>query len=165
MIDTAKLPRRALVDSNVLMRAYGDQPDDPRSSSCVEFFSGMLENSVEVLVAAPTLAEVIRFRAAPPPRVAGIEIVAFDDYAAFLLGTVFPMSTIKGIAQPGVPRGYYKYDALIMATAIRWKAECVVTLDEGFNVLAVHASSAGYTIAVRGPSFFTKPSGPQMKLI
>jgi hypothetical protein len=81
-IDPTKLPQRALVDTGVVIRALGERPDDLRSPTCEAFWNAMLENGREILIAAPSLAEVMRQEGKDSfPRRKGVEVVAFDDRA------------------------------------------------------------------------------------
>jgi predicted nucleic acid-binding protein len=150
-IDNNKLPGRALIDSGIVMRALGDLSDDPRAKLCVEFFLAMLANGREMLIAAPTLAEVIRKDATKTvPRHVGIEIVSFDDVAAELLGRTFPMSELKTVDRTGTTLTHLKYDALIFACALRHNAECIVTLDSDYTKLAAALQLGGIPITHPG---------------
>jgi len=131
-MDPKLLPRRALLDTGVLIRALGEHPTDPRSADCREFLDAMVAVGNDVLVAAPSLAEMIRAMAVPKvPATNSIVVVPFDDQAAIVLGTTFPMVALKQLAlKTGVALTYLKYDALIAACAIRHRAEFVVSIDE-----------------------------------
>lgn len=130
-MDPKLLPRRALLDTCVLIRALGEHPTDPRSTDCRDFVDAMVAAGNEVLVSAPTLAETIRAMAVPTvPATNNIVVVPFDDQAAIVLGTNFPISALKQLAQKtGAPLTYLKYDALIAACAIRHRADFLVSID------------------------------------
>lgn len=130
-MDPKLIPRRALLDTGVLIRALGEHPTDPRSSDCREFLDAMVAEGSDILIAAPSLAEMIRAMAVPKvPTTNSILVVPFDDQAAIALGTTFPMATLKSLAnQTGFPLTFLKYDALIAACAIRHKAEFLVSID------------------------------------
>jgi predicted nucleic acid-binding protein len=130
-MDAKLLPRRALLDTGVLIRALGEHPTDSRSADCREFVEAMVAANNDVLVAAPSLAEIIRAMAAPEvPATNNIEVVPFDDQAAIVLGTRFPISALKALAHSsGVTLTYLKYDALIAACAIRHRADFLVCID------------------------------------
>lgn len=134
-MDPKMLPTRALIDTGVLIRALGEHPKDPRSADCKEFVEAMVANGNDVLVAAPSLAEMIRGMTVPQvPSTGAIITVPFDDQAAIVLGTTFPASVLKQTAATsGVPLAYLKYDALIGACAVRHKAIFLITLDGGFS--------------------------------
>jgi len=101
------------------------------------------------------LAEYLRHdKKSTRPRVSGVEYVAFDDAAAEILGSVFPMAIIMACRTPAGPKDYIKYDAMIVACAKRWNADCIVTLDghprgggveaSGIFRLAAFANVAAY---------------------
>lgn len=96
-IDIAKLPQRALFDTTIVIRALGDRPDDGRSPACEALWEAMLQNARQVLIAAPTIAEMARKEGARRsiPRRRGVEVVAFDDLAAELLGRSMPNSILQ----------------------------------------------------------------------
>lgn len=98
----------------------------------------MVSAGREILIAAPSLAEIIRGGSGRAvPHVRGVEVVAFDDTAARLLGTAFPATVLKNHpdrATAGL--GVLKYDSMIVACAARHKAQCIVTLDKRQATLA-----------------------------
>lgn len=142
-VDRRKLPKRALIDTSVLIRALGDKPDNnrERNEQCREFFAGMLQYSRTILIAAPSIAEYIRKDGTKTvPRARGVEIVSLDVIAAEYLGSKFPESILN---QPkkalGLTEHYIKYDALIVACAVRHKADCFVALDVNQSRMASKA--------------------------
>jgi predicted nucleic acid-binding protein len=154
-MDSRKLPGRALVDSGVVTRSMGDLAPDDATEVCKGFYEAMLAFGREILIAAPTIAEVMRkdgLRALP--RTNGIEVVAFDDQAALVLGKTFPMDVIKSLNHSGTSRSYLLYDALIVACGIRHGAECVVTLDPDIFRLC-----AAVGFSCRAPSDFLTRQG------
>jgi len=152
-IDPTTLPQRALVDTGVLIRALGERPSDPNSPVCEAFWTAMLENSRELLIAAPSLAEMIRQEGKGSfPRRRGVEVVAFDDRAAQELGRRFPERVLQLERDAtSLPKHYIKYDALIVACAIRHKATHVITLDGPMTSLAGKAG-----IQVVAPTVFLR---------
>lgn len=83
-------------------------------------------------------------------------MVAFDDRAAQELGRRFPERVLRLERDTTkLPKHYIKYDALIVACAIRHKATHVVTLD---NPLTSLADRAG--LQVVPPSAFLKAQLP-----
>lgn len=156
-IDANLLPQRALVDTGVVIRALGERPHDPSAEACEAFWTAMLENSREILIAAPSLAEMIRHEGKDSfPRRRGVEVVAFDDRAAQELGRRFPERVLqleRDVTK--LPKHYIKYDALIVACAVRHKATHVVTLD---NPLTSLAGKAG--LQVVPPTVFLKAQLP-----
>ncbi len=132
VIDTTKLPASMLLDTTVALRGFGAYGDDPRGSVCVALVDACLRQGTSLLIAAPTLAEILRGGATRAvPRVAGVEVVAFDDVAAELLGRVLPQASLQEFATAeGLKLTYLKYDALIVACALRYRAGCFVCLDD-----------------------------------
>lgn len=99
----------------------------------------MLENGRQILIAAPSLAEMIRQEGKDPaiPRRRGVEVVAFDDRAAVELGRRFPERVLLLEHQGSrLPKSYIKCDAMIVACAIRHRATHLVTLDGALTGLA-----------------------------
>lgn len=146
-IDPGLLPESALLDTGVLIRALGDRPHDAVSPACVEFFKAMQETKRDILIAAPTFAELLRGRRGTPlPVMEGVTTVAFDGRAAELLGEAFPMDLLNEFKKKlGDPLAYYKYDAMIVASAERWGAKCIVALDDGVLRLAKERKLRGET--------------------
>lgn len=128
-VDPARLPSKYLVDTGVLIRALG-QFSDEDAEVCQKFFDAMIEHRRRMLVAAPTLAEMLRGKPAPLPRTRSVVVVAFDSEAAQILGLEMPVSVLKAQAKSdGLTHTYMKFDAMIVACAKRWEAECIVALD------------------------------------
>jgi len=95
VIDASKLPASALVDSSIIIAALGEKSrptDDPASKP---FFEAMLRARRRILIAAPSVAEVLRGPSSPIPRVRGIVIVPFDQPTAEILSKEFPIDVIK----------------------------------------------------------------------
>ena len=64
-------------------------------------------------------------------------MVAFDERAAVALGSQLPMDVLKEVAdRSGLKLSYLKFDALIVASAIRYNADVLVSLDAGVHALA-----------------------------
>jgi predicted nuclease of predicted toxin-antitoxin system len=78
------------------------------------------------------------------PRTTGIEVVAFDQLAAEILGRRFPMAVLKEIMRSGTTMSHFKYDAMIVACAVRYSAECIVALDDDFAPLGAHVGMSVY---------------------
>jgi predicted nucleic acid-binding protein len=136
--DPSQLPARALLDTGVVLRALGEFPDDPHSAICQRLFDVMLEADRELLIAAPTIAEVMRKDGKKGiPKTPGIEVVSFDLKAAEILGTRMPITTLKDIRdQSAGSLTHLKYDALIVACAVRHGAECIIAIDADIAKLA-----------------------------
>lgn len=154
-IDPSTLPQRALFDTGVVIRGLGERPGDDRSLTCEALWNAMLENGRQILIAAPSLAEMIRQegKGYSIPRRRGVEVVAFDDRAAIELGRRFPERVLLLEHQrSALPKNYIKYDAMIVACAIRHRATHVVSLD---GALTGFAKAAG--IEIVEPNRFEKP--------
>lgn len=155
-MDSRRLPGRALVDTGLVIRALGDLAHDAATPVCKEFYGAMLDGGNEMLIAAPTIAEIMRKDGKRSvPRVRGIEVVAFDDVAARILGGSFPADVLKQLAVTiggTTTQTYLKYDALIVACAVRHNAECIVALDGD-----IHKLGAIVGIDVRPPTHFLAP--------
>lgn len=127
----SQLPKNALIDTGVFLRFLGDRPDEPKSMACKAFCKAMLDNDCELFIAAPSIAEITRWRGGKLPRAKGITVVAFDERAAELLGIRGPVNTITEIMkETGETRNCVKYDFLIAACAIRAHADVLVSLDK-----------------------------------
>jgi predicted nucleic acid-binding protein len=136
MSKSPNLPSRLLLDTGVLIRALGHKPSDARSPACRRLLHEIIEQRKTALVAAPTIAELERGLPDPGaypdelPRVRHVLVVAFDERCANVLATKFANPITAGMAAAtGVPHNYIKYDAMIVACAVRWEADHLVTLD------------------------------------
>ena len=102
----------------------------------------MLAAKRQILIAAPTITEITRstdFPALPPPSVPNVLVVAFDLRAALVCAEKFPEQVIKNEQQStGLFLNYLRYDALILACAIRYEA-VLVTLEAPMTKLAANA--------------------------
>jgi predicted nucleic acid-binding protein len=145
-----------LIDTNVFLRSFGDRPNDPASPACKAFVDAMLAARRDVLLAAPSVAEILRFkRGTQLPVMDRFVVVPFDDDAARILGMKFPEELLLEWARKtNNPRHYYKYDAMIVACAVRWSARCMVALDQGLCELA-----ASQGLRVEKPDAFRHPQG------
>lgn len=155
-IDPTKLPARALLDSSVVVSAFGSKPED---QDAIEFFSAMVSQKRDVLIATVSLAELLRKRPTSPlPKVRHVRAVAFDEGCAEICAKHFPPIVLREEAAKaaGLPAAYWKFDALIVATAIRYGAECIVTRDDGQKKLAARAG-----LMALGPDYF---QGAQLAL-
>lgn len=79
------LPERCLVDTGVLIRALRQRRDD-ETPACVAFFDAMVSShGKRMLIAAPTVAEMLRGSSRPLLRTRSLLVVPFDLEAAELL--------------------------------------------------------------------------------
>lgn len=134
-----ELPPTALVDTGVFMRFLGERPEDPHAGCCAEFCQAMFDRGNEVFVAAPTIAEIMRHRGKPIPRVKGVTVVPFDERAAHILGLEMPMARLhEAQSNTGLGLAYLKYDAMISACALRCRTRTLIALDNDHVVMARH---------------------------
>ncbi len=140
MIDPKKLPASMLIDTTVALRGFGAAEDDEHAPLCIELVDTCIQQGTALLIAAPTLAEILRGGATKPiPRVHNVEVVAFDEPAARVL-SAFSAEFLKSFStQEGLRLTYIKYDALIVACAARYKAAYLVSLDQRQRRFAVQA--------------------------
>lgn len=140
MIEVSRLPKTALIDTGVFLRFLGDMPQDAKAPVCKAFCQAMLREQRELYIAAPTITEALRFnknagvRKLPPVK--GIQVIAFDERAAILLGEKGSEHTVTAIAQANKStKNCIKYDFLIAACALRAKAEVLVAVDSDFDAI------------------------------
>lgn len=142
LIDSKLLPDRALLDTMVVSYALGDKPHRREAPVCKALWSEMLKCNKTILIAAPTVAELMR--ADRPTRVPNhrlVEVVDFDRRSAEVLGQRLPHRIIDPIAKRlNAPRDYIKYDTMIVACAVAHLAEMVISLDSGVQNIADEAS-------------------------
>ena len=122
-IDEKRLPLSVLLDSSALVPALDPKHtalagEDP---ACATLFQSLITNKCRVLIAAPSAAEIMRRSPESViPRTRIVSVVPFDRLAANLLGTEFPPHVLTELAGPGTaPLHYIKYDAMIVACAVR----------------------------------------------
>ena len=155
-IEHERLPNRCLVDTGVFIRALGYHDDEHRLP-CVAFFEAMLQTQgKQILLAAPVLAELIR--GGPDreiPRTPHVAPVSFDLHAARICGKEMPPNILRRFANGPYRLTYLKYDAMIVACAKRWEAECIVAIDTDHHKLASHVN-----IPVHHPREFRRAQMP-----
>jgi predicted nucleic acid-binding protein len=145
-IDQALLPSRPLLDSSVLFGALAARDTGPDAQACRKLLDAIMEAGKTILIAAPSIAELLRGSTpVEPPKTMGIIVVGFDDQAARLLAEDFPQEIlIKARDATGTPLQYIKYDAMIVACAKRHRADCLVTRDAVMVRLAEQAKVRAY---------------------
>lgn len=151
-IKESLLPQNAAIDTGVFMRGVlGHRPNEDRSVVCVEFCNAMIAAGKTLLVGAPTIAEIARHEGKKVPYTEGIVVVPFDDVAANKLGTEIPMAKLhQAKAEGGRSVTYLKFDAMILACALRSRTKILVTLDT-----TDHAALAkDLPITIRAPEHF-----------
>lgn len=141
--DEKKLPKVALLDTTIWLRALGWADDE--TASCVSFVEAMIHHERRLLIAAPTISELIRGDVTRKvPNRKGIVPVAFDINAAETLGRLAPKAWLSTF--PEGERTFIKFDALIVACAKRWGAECVISIDTKQTMKKV-ADAAGLPLS------------------
>lgn len=135
-IDPKLLPKRALLDTMVLSRVLGNEAEEDAGASRA-FFDAMLASGKTILVATPSLAEHLRRPGAPDvPHVRGIEVVAFDRAAVKVVAEKLPIDAVKALATAGTgERLCLKVDSMVVACAVRHRADVVLTTDKGVRKL------------------------------
>jgi predicted nucleic acid-binding protein len=89
-MDPKLLPDRCLIDTGVLIRALRQQ-QDANTVDCAAFVEAMVMAEKTVLIAAPTLAEVLRSKPETTvPATRHVVVVPFDRRTAELLGEKMP---------------------------------------------------------------------------
>lgn len=156
------LPRRAALDTGVMLRGFWPQErafaEDPRTPICRAFVTSMLDAGFSLLVSAVSIAEALRFpERRTVPRVPGIEVLAFDDQAAQVFATSLRMDALRAVqAETGGRRPTILFDALIVASAVRYRADMIVSIDDDIAPLAERVD-----LAHRTPDAF-RPRQPNL---
>lgn len=128
MIDHKLLHRRFMFDTTALVAALTPGSKELDAHRFAELFDAILSHGRTLLIAAPSLAELLRKPETNDlPRRAGIIVVPFDSRAARTLAERLPLAAITQAKLSGAPSNYIKYDAMIVACAIRHHADCLVT--------------------------------------
>lgn len=137
-IDLLALPASAMFDTTVLIPALGKKKRASDDAACGPLFEAMIRAKRPVLIAAPSAAELWRREASNTlPRTQYVKIVAFDQLAAEILGRRFPPSVlIEQRDQQNRPLAYIKYDAMIVACAVRHRVAEFVSTDDTQRRLA-----------------------------
>lgn len=131
MIDVERLPNRPLIDTTVFIAAWG-KLDDPAHDDSESFLKAMEDAGRVMLVATPTIAELLRGddQIGLPHRRSFVP-VPFDVRAAEILGRDMKKTVLqKARDESGRSYQYIKYDAMIVACAKLYEAPCIVTTDE-----------------------------------
>lgn len=129
MIDVKVLPERVMLDSSVLTLTRADATG-PEADLCRELYHELVRNRRTILIATPALAEFVRHPPhRPPPRHRSVEIIAFDEPAAMILGTSLPKRVFLEPQGPEVTAAVAKSDSLIIACALRGAAGGLISRD------------------------------------
>lgn len=154
MVDVGRLPSRVMLDTNVLSFVHGPSTGRVEEGPSKELWLALVAHKRGILIAAPTLGETIR-AGQKVPLVSGTEVISFDRRAATLLGGL-PMSVLKTVqVATGVSLTHLKYDALIIACAVRGTADMLVTYDSDMAKLQKQADSTVFgKLQIVNPDYF-----------
>jgi predicted nucleic acid-binding protein len=145
-IDSALLPKSALIDTSVLVGALDSSASTCDPTACRDFWMAMLQEKRTIYIASPTLAEFYTAGAhRQVPRVRGVVVVPFDERSAEALGRKMAPQLLRTLDEKkglGL-RNFYKYDALIIACGLGRGIGTFVTSD---GEQATLAASAGMTV-------------------
>jgi predicted nucleic acid-binding protein len=133
-----------MLDTNVLGFALGPSTGRVEEAPSRELWEALVAHKRDILIAAPTLGECLR-GGHKVPLVRNVEIIAFDRPAAELLGAGLPMSVLKQLKSlGGPPLTHLKFDALIIACAVRGRADYLVTYDPDMAKLQADAITGDF---------------------
>lgn len=139
---------KVCLDSSVLIPALGERPTDTWSDTCIKCLDLLLENGCYVIYSAHSLAEFLRHNVSQPPKMARLRPEVFDAEAARQMARKIEVNDLKEVRdEHGGPMAYYKYDTLIVATAMRHNARIFVGRDDKQGRLA---KKAGLTFMTPG---------------
>jgi hypothetical protein len=122
-----------MVDTGFFIIANRERPENERTEDHVEAPLKLEKSGADILIAAPMLAELLRRKYTEPPPATRWPVVSFGRLAAELLGRKLPQRFVE---QPGIPSGYWKYDAMIAACAVVARADAIMVADADYtNIL------------------------------
>jgi len=142
-VDASKLPARLMLDTQILVLALEHQSVKHANNPSTALARKLWEIAIgsrrtRVLIAAPSVFEFRVSPSAPPlPRLANIEYVAYSAVVAEDMSKWASPHVLK--PPPGTKettRNIVRYDALIVACAAHWKADLLVSEDNGMQTLA-----------------------------
>lgn len=137
---TDPLPRKVMVDTGVFVRGLGQRLDE-KAATCRELVGQLFSRDCRIYLAAPALAEMLRWGSASAiPRRRELVIAAFDERAARVLGETFPLAALEAQkASEGSSLTHLKYDSMIVACAIRYGVDVHVSIDADHHKLCERA--------------------------
>ena len=160
-IDPSQLPWRVSVDTGVFLR-WLDKAKDADAPVCYAVLQAVVDKGGQIVLPAPAMAEILRNgHVAAIPHLSGLEVVAFDELAARTLASKLPLSALQQLKIQGSPKSlsFLKYDAMIVACAVRHRALLHIALDADHHKLCANAG-----LAVRRPHEFLAPAPKQLTL-
>jgi hypothetical protein len=129
-----------MFDTTALIPALGARMRCAEDHASRELYQAMLaEHGCTVYISAPSIAEL---RRRGPlriiPKTERVVVVPLDQKAAGLLGSKFPPHVLTEFTVAGSRKHYIKYDAMIVACAVRWKVETIISANDDIWKLAAH---------------------------
>lgn len=144
-----------MLDTNILGFVHGPSTGRVEEAPSRELWEALVNHKRDILIAAPTLGECLR-GGHKVPLVHGVEVISFDRPAAVLLGTGLPMSVLRKVKNDGgPPLSHLKFDALIIACALRGQADILVSYDPDMPKLKADADAAIFgKLRIVTPDYF-----------
>ena len=148
------IPERVMLDSSVLTRTRGDATGE-HADLCRELWYELIKQQHRILIPAIALAEYMEKPPHDrPKRHRNVEVVHFDDEAAAIIATRFPPSVfLRQNAVPGATKAIIKFDTMILASAVRHRAELLFCMDHRLSNLATAAQ-----MPVKNPADLGRPT-------
>lgn len=151
------LPQRPLLDTNIWLRAFGFETDSygPRVKLCKDLVETLEHFGRRMMIATASIAEILRYDPGRRiPKTKSIIAVPFDRKAAEELQKIVApfKNTVPGHGNR------LKFDQMIVATAQRHGADCIVAIDDDLKTSCPNA-----TINFRRPSDFLPPIDAQIE--
>ena len=135
-IDLSGIPTRVMLDSSVLTRTREDSTE-PHSELCRELWRALIKEHHQILIPAVALAEYMHHPPhQQPKRHRSVEIVTFDERTAEVLAG-FPAHVFVKNTSNGETKALVKFDSMILASAVRHKAEMLFCMDTRLANLAI----------------------------
>lgn len=157
-INQQSLPHRVMVDTIVLTMSLGDRPHDQNADICRTFWEAAVAGCDRVLIPSPCVAEMLRAdNPTHVPRHHKVQVVPFDNASAQILGERLPHRILANSMNNGFRKHYIKYDALILASAIRYSATLVT-----YDKLLIELGAAADHKVCRPDSFLDLPSKAEL---
>lgn len=168
-IDPTRVPDRIAIDANVLIRALeADDPkrsDDPLAPRCAAIFQLAERGLTRIILPTPCVAEWWVTRSGEnPPSGEGLEHAPFHTKAAREFANNIGVQGITDVRkQFNLPKGYVKFDAMVLACAWAAKAKVLVTSDDAdySKLLALRSVPENRRIPVLTPEAFIESIRPR----
>lgn len=166
MIDPDLIPDNVMIDTSVFISGVGNREDEfsPVCRELIKVLTSPNYPRFKVFFPAVAAAEVMRHGdgGGQIPRWKNFQIVPFDLMAAQVIGRELPWNVIKEQKNHSdLPFTYVKYDALIVASAIRHKVDVLIGLDSDFRKLIKLATGAELKLATPRDYLTKQPKQPK----